>query len=219
MDKDTYQIILVDDHELLLSSLGEMINAQKNLNVAMSFTLGEELIEQCDQFQADLYILDLNLPGLNGLETAEKLLKKYPAIKLMILTMHKEWSLIKKMHQIGIKGYLPKSCDKDEFLFAIHQILKGKTYFSSIENEKIFEESIKQEERSGDDLVKVSTLSNREKEIIHFLCQGLSNKQIAEKLFVSHKTIGNHRNNIMKKLNVHNIVELIRFSFKNGLEK
>jgi len=219
MDSKKLQIVLVDDHELLLSSLSEMINSQANLNIVASFTSGEELMENIDKVQSDLFILDLNLPGINGLETAERLLKKYPEIKILILTMHKELSLIKKMHQMGIKGYLPKSCDKDEFLFAIHQIIKGKSYFSSLETEKMIEESIQQDESTGDDLVKISNLSSREKEIIHYLCQGFSNKQIAEKLFVSHKTIGNHRTNIMKKLDVHNIVELIRFSFKNGLEK
>lgn len=219
MDSKKLQIVLVDDHELLLSSLSEMINSQANINVATTFTSGEELIESIENSPSDLYILDLNLPGINGLETAERLLKKYPEIKILILTMHKELSLIKKMHQLGIQGYLPKSCDKDEFLFAINQILKGKTYFSSLETEKMIEESIQQDDNTGDDLVKISNLSSREKEIIHYLCQGFSNKQIADQLFISHKTVGNHRTNIMMKLDVHNIVELIRFSFKNGLEK
>lgn len=219
MDHKTYQLILVDDHELLLSSLSELINSENHLNVIQTFSSGNELIKFLESTKVDLCILDLNMPGLNGLETAEILLKKDPNILLLILTMHKELSLVKKMNQMGIKGYLPKSCDKDEFIFAINQILKGKTYFSSIEIEQSINSELNENTDHIHDLVKINSLSNREREIIHYLCQGLSNKQIAEKLFISHKTIGNHRTNIMRKLKVHNIVELIRFSFKTGLEK
>ncbi len=209
--------MLVDDHELILSSLKSLINSVENLKVTGTFATGKELIEAVEKNIPDLCILDLNMSGLNGLETAEILLKKYDSLKILILTMHKEQSLIKKMIQIGIKGYVPKSCDRDEFIFAIQQLLKGKTYYSSVAIEKVIDKETHQLEINDHDLIKIASLSKREIEIIHYLCQGFSNKQIAEKLNISHKTIGNHRTNIMQQLDVHNIVELIRFSLKHHL--
>lgn len=209
--------MLVDDHELILSSLKSLINSVENLKVTGTFATGKELIEAVEKNIPDLCILDLNMSGLNGLETAEILLKKYDSLKILILTMHKEQSLIKKMIQIGIKGYVPKSCDRDEFIFAIQQLLKGKTYYSSVAIEKVIDKETHQHEINDHDLIKIASLSKREMEIIHYLCQGFSNKQIAEKLHISYKTIGNHRTNIMQKLDVHNIVELIRFSLKHHL--
>lgn len=217
MDNNNYHILLADDHELILSSLKSLINSEENLKVTGTFATGRTLIEAIDNEIPDLCIIDLNMPGLTGLETAEILLKKHESLKILILTMHKEHSLIKKMMQIGIKGYVPKSCDRDEFIFAIQQVLKGKTYFSSIAIEKVIDAETHKNELNDHDLTKIASLSKREMEIIHYLCQGFSNKQIGKELNISYKTIGNHRANIMQKMDVHNIVELIRFSLKHHL--
>jgi len=218
MSKTVFNIILADDHELLISSLREMINDEDNLSVVGTVNTGLELIDLVRETNIDLCIIDLNMPGISGLETSEILLKQNPEIKILILTMHKEKSLIKKMVSMGVKGYLPKTCDKDEFIFAINQILKDKIYFSNILIEDLIKEEIYQENNPSA-FLKISLLTEREEEIIHHLCQGLNNKQIAAKLFVSHKTIGNHRSNIMQKLDVHHIVELMRFCIKHGLEE
>ena len=124
--------------------------------------------------------------------------------------MHKERSLIKRMKLLGIKGYLIKTCDSDELIFAINKVLKGSTYFSN----KLFTNSFLDD---ISDIEKTSSLSKREHEIIRLLCDGNSNKKIADSLFISHKTVDTHRTNIMQKLNVHNIAELIRFCYRNGI--
>jgi len=124
--------------------------------------------------------------------------------------MHKERSLIKRMKLLGIKGYLIKTCDSDELIFAINKVLKGSTYFSNELFTNSFLDDIS-------DIEKTSSLSKREHEIIRLLCDGNSNKKIADSLFISHKTVDTHRTNIMQKLNVHNIAELIRFCYRNGI--
>lgn len=215
MERPVYNIILADDHEIFLDSLSALIESVENLRVISTAKNGKELLKIVQDFLPDLCIVDMDMPEMNGLQASETLLKLYPEIKILILTMHKERSLIRKMMNIGIKGYLIKTCDKDEFLFAIHQILKNKTHFSDEVIETMVRDS--ETDKSDSGISKIALLSNREKEIIRLLCAGLNNNQIAEKLFISFKTVDNHRTNLMHKLDVHNIVELIRFSLKHGL--
>jgi len=216
MEKPAHNIILADDHEIFLDSLSTLINSEENLNIISTANSGKELINRVKDTFPDLCIVDMDMPNMNGLQASEILLKLYPGIKILILTMHKEKSLIKKMMSMGVKGYLIKTCDKDEFIFAINQILKDKTHFS----DEVIKTIVKDDGFDNPDssyLSKIALLSQRENEIIRHLCIGLNNKQIADKLFVSHKTIDNHRSSIMRKLDVHNIVELIRFCLKHGL--
>jgi two-component system response regulator NreC len=215
MEEENYSIILADDHEILLDSLEGLLKNEPDLNVIGKVNSGEELIQRVEISIPDLCIMDMDMPGMNGMVASEKLLQSYPDINIMILSMHGETSLIKNMIKIGIKGYLTKTCDREEFIFAIRQILKGKSYFS---NEVL--ESVARAETptaAGEDLIRIGSLSDREREIVQLVCQGFTNKQIGEQLFLSHKTVDNHRTSIMRKLDVHNVVELIRFCIKNGI--
>lgn len=215
MEEKVYKIILADDHEILLDSLEGMLHTKSDLKVISKVGSGDALVRQVDLILPDLCIVDMDMPVMNGMVASEKLLAKYPELKIMILSMHAEKSLIKRLIQIGIKAYLTKTCDADEFLFAVYQVLKGKTHFSSdLLKSSVTEPSAGIEENN---LVKISQLSPREKEIVKLICDGLTNNQIADKLFLSAKTIDNHRSNVMKKLEVHNIVELIRFCLNHGL--
>ena len=117
---------------------------------------------------------------------------------------------------LGIRGYLLKTCDKEEFIFAINHILKGKNHFSEEVIETIVNED-RFETKQSSELSKLATLSDREKEIIGLLCNGLSNKQIAEKIFISPKTVDNHRTNIMRKLEVHSVAQLVRQAIRSKL--
>lgn len=215
MDKKQYSIILADDHEIFLDSLVLLLSTSNNLKVVSTVKTGKDLVKKVIESPPDLCIVDMDMPEMNGLEASETLLKLFPELKIMILTMHNEKSLVKKMVSIGIKGYLTKTCDKDEFMFAVNQLLKFKTYFSDIVVESLSKEINIVHDASG--ISKVALLSEREKEIIGLLCRGMNNRQISETLFLSVKTVDNHRTNIMHKLEVHNIVELIRFSLKHGL--
>lgn len=216
MEKPLHNIILADDHEIFLDSLSAILNSEANLKVAGKVSNGKELVKKVQESVPDLCIVDMDMPEMNGLQASEILLKLYPDIKILILTMHNEKSLIKKMMSLGVKGYLIKTCDKDEFIFAINQVLKNKTHFSD-EVIKIIVKDNDFDNPESSYLSKIAMLSNREKEIIRHLCIGLKNKQISEKLYISPKTIDNHRTSIMRKLDVHNIVELIRFCLKHGL--
>jgi len=213
MEEKKFQIILADDHEIMLDGLSGLINSEHNLKVLALAKNGEELIDCVKKHLPDLCLVDLDMPKMDGMHASEVLLRLFPDIKIIILTMHKERSLLKRMKLLGIKGYLIKTCDSDELIFAIKKVLKGGSYFS----DEILRHSF-----LGDieinDIEKTSSLSKREHEIIRLLCDGDSNKTIADKLFISHKTVGTHRSNIMQKIEVHNIAELIRFCYRNGIQ-
>jgi len=217
MDKK-YNIALADDHILILDGISTLIEDQPNLHVVYKAQNGKELIDFVELSIPDICIIDMEMPIMNGLQASELLLRKYPNLKIIILTMYQEPSIVKNLTNIGISGYLLKTSDKDELLFAINQVLKGKTYFDS----KLINQNItsnKSTDSSISDISKVSRLSEREKEVATLLCNGLSNKQVAEKLFLSSSTVDNHRTNLMRKLDVHNVVELIRFCLRNSIAK
>jgi two-component system response regulator NreC len=213
LPNEKYSIILADDHEIMLNGLSAIINAEPNLQVIDVAHNGSELIEIYEQLHPDLCIVDLDMPVINGLQASEMLIRKYKDIKIIILTMHKEKSILKRVKTMGIKGYVLKTCDSDELLFALKKVLKGKTYFS----EEVFNADFIAHETETSYMSKISQLTKRELEIIKLLCEGMSNSKIAEKLFLSPSTIDNHRTNIMRKLDVHNIVELTRFCLINKL--
>ena len=131
MEKEKLKIILADDHEILLDSLEGLLSKEDDLEIIGKVNSGLELIERVNISVPDLCIVDMDMPGMNGMVASEKLLAEYPDIKIMILSMHSETSLIKNMVKLGISGYLTKTTDRDEFIFAIRQILKGKSYFSN----------------------------------------------------------------------------------------
>lgn len=213
MDDKVYKIILADDHEIMLDGLSYIIETVANMSIIKYAKNGVELIKYVEEQMPDICLIDLDMPKMNGFKASEILIKKYPNIKIIILSMHKEISLMKRMRAMGIKGYLLKTNDKDELVFAINQVLKGKTYFSDLLYKKI---SFK-EDSNPSIIEKISLITKREYEIIRLLCEGESNKQIADKLCISFKTVDNHRSNIMHKLELHNIVELVRFCYKNNL--
>jgi len=213
MDDKIYKIIIADDHEIMLDGLSYILETVSNMKIIKYAKNGLELIEHVEEQMPDICLIDLDMPKMNGFKASEILIKKYPDIKIIILTMHKEISLIKRMKTMGIKGYLLKTNDKDELVFAINQVLKGKTYFSDL----IYKSTSSKEDVSPSIIEKISLITKREFEIIRLLCDGDSNKQIAENLCISYKTVDNHRSNIMQKLELHNVVELVRFCYKNNL--
>ena len=212
MDDKKFTITLADDHELMLDGLSGLINSEPGLEVVAMAKNGEELVQSIKKNYPDICLVDLDMPIMDGLQASEVLLRQFPEIKIVILTMHKERSLLKRMKRMGIKGYLIKTCDSDELIFAIRKVIKGGTYFTS----DILINSLP-DEAGASEIEKTTSLSKRELEIIKLLCAGDSNRKIGDKLFISHKTVETHRSNIMQKLDVHNIAELIHFCYRNEI--
>jgi len=206
-------IILADDHEVILDGLSAILNAEGNLKVVATARDGQDLLEKSAEHHPDLCIVDMDMPLMNGLQAAEMLIQRYKDFRIILLTMHNEGSILRKAKQMGIKGYLLKTCDTDELIFAIHKVLKGQTYYtgqllSAIERDPAPDENA---------VARIAKLTKRELEIIPLICQGHTNNQIATELFISPSTVDNHRTNIMRKLGVRNVAGLIRFCIQNKI--
>ena len=212
------KILIADDHPLIAEGIKNTFINNDTFNVSAVVSNGREVLEYLENNAVDVVLLDINMPEMDGIECAKNILKTYSSIKIAILSMHQESSIIKNLIDIGVNGYMLKTIPSDELLMAIQKIHEGKTYFNS----DVTKALLSNDNSSAVNLLKKNSplfneLTSREKEIITLVAQGNTNATIAEKLFISPRTVDTHRTNIMKKLEIHNVASLIRFAFKNGL--
>jgi two-component system response regulator NreC len=212
------RILLVDDHQIVLDGLRALLSEEPSLDISDAQN-GREAIQFIEMIGADLVLMDIDMPVMNGLEATLQLKAKHPKVKIIILSMHSEQALIKKTIQFGAEGYLLKNTSKAELLEAIHSVMEGKTPFISKEIGKLspIHSPIEAGVAHPSETLLLAQLTDREVEIIRLIAQGLTNKEIGEQLFISHRTVDTHRTHIMKKLDVTNLAGLVRFAFRNGL--
>jgi two-component system response regulator NreC len=213
MSKIEYKIILADDHQIILDGIAGILKSQPGYNVLGTANSGIKVLELLKLFTPDLIISDVEMPGLNGIELLKIIKSEYPGIKIIMLTMYKEANLAKELLNLDTDGYILKTTDQAELLLAVNTVLNGKKYISpelsyNLLNTEIFPNPNQQ---------LLNQLTERELEILILVSQGYSNKEIAETLFISPKTVDNHRTNMMAKLNIHNIAGLTRFAIQNNL--
>lgn len=212
------RIILVDDHQMFRDGVKAVLSDEENMEVISEVGNGNDLYELLNTLSPDLIITDISMPDISGIEVAKFVTENYPQIKVLILSMHSNEEFITKALGAGANGYLPKDTGMNELLEAINTIYKGDNYFNKEISDTILKSIInksktEQKEKKGDLLTK------REKEIISLVVDGLTNKEIAEKLFISIRTVDTHKNNIMQKLNLKSSVELVKYAIKNNLAK
>lgn len=209
------KIIIADDHQLVAEGLKAIVEQNENNQVISMASNGAELLKQLEIVQPDLILLDIDMPVMNGMEALPLIKKKYPEVKVIVLTMHEEKSLVKKFTSLGAQGFVVKSTDQDELLMAINRVIYGGQYFSSSLTLNMIAQGMSPATNSDFD-DKKAILTDREVEILKLIAAGMSNKEIGEKLFISHRTVDTHRTNLMKKLEVNNIAGLIRYAIKHG---
>ncbi|RLD86235.1 MAG: DNA-binding response regulator [Bacteroidetes bacterium] len=207
------RILLVDDHQIILDGVRSLLKGVNNIQVIGDALNGEEALNTLQVLTADLVLMDLDMPKLNGIDATMRIKEEFPHTKVLILTVHNESSLIRNLISIGADGYLLKNSCKEELLDAIYKVQSGEKYFSS---EVTL--SLMQEDNSRDELLKSDIeFTKRELDVLRLLADGCTNKEIGEKLFISHRTVDTHRTNIMKKVGVNNVAGLISFAIKNNL--
>lgn len=213
------RIVIVDDHSLVLEGISSLVESLGDYRIVGKGSTGKDAIEIADLINPDIILMDVDMPIMNGLEATRRLKQSHPEIAIIILTMHGDPSLIKRMMEIGADGYLLKNADKSEFSEALERVRLGKTYFSSDAAQAVISgKSVTPGNFTvGQDTLLLSTLSERETEILRHISQGLSNKEIGKMLHISHRTVDTHRTNLMKKLDVHNTAALVRIAIKNGM--
>ena len=208
------RILLVDDHQLIIDGLQSLLNDTEGIRVVSNSSNGKSAIELLEVLDVDVILMDIDMPIMNGLDAAKIIKQKHSSIKIIMLSMHSEKAMIKDLIQIGVDGYLLKNSSKEELINAIVKVSAGGQYFSSdVTLSLLIDDS---SEIRGNSLKGVN-LTNREIEIIKLIAEGYTNKEIGEKLFISHRTVDSHRTNLMKKLEVNNVAGLISYAIKRGI--
>jgi DNA-binding NarL/FixJ family response regulator len=211
MSTNQIKIILVDDHELLRDGLRNIIEQNSNMQIVGEASDGREAIKICSNLIPDIVVMDVAMPGLNGVEATRQIHKTHPKIKIIGLSMHSSKQLIQGMFKAGALGYLLKDGAAVELITAINIVMQNKKYLSKDINQEFL--IILKEKKA----LEKAQLSFREKEVLQLIAEGKSSKETADILFLSPKTVDVHRNNIMKKIDLHTIPELTKYAIKEGL--
>lgn len=208
-------IVLAEDHNLIIEGYRLLINKIDNLEIVATASDGQQAINLVERLSPNYLILDLHMPKVNGLDALRHISEYYPKTKVIVISMFGDPAMHREVMRLGAKGYLLKHSDKEEFILAIELVMKGKVYYSPA----LFEEQTKISSLPGSGpVVSMVSLTSREEEVLTLIARGYTNKEIAHKLFVSHKTIDSHRTNLMKKIDVHNVTGLVKYAIANGYE-
>ena len=208
-------VLLAEDHNLIVEGYKMLIDKMDGLQIIGAAADGEEAIEMVELHKPNYLILDLHMPKVNGLDVLKHINEYFPSTKVIVISMFGDAGIHREVVRLGAKAYLLKHSDREEFLLALDLVMKGKSYYSPA----IFEEQSKVKSVPGStNAVAIANLTGREKEILTLIAQGYTNKEIAHKLVVSHKTIDTHRTNLMKKLGVHNVTGLVKYAIANGYD-
>jgi len=209
------KILLIDDHAVVRSGLMMLINAQKDMKVIGEAADGNEGIAKSLELKPDVVLMDLSMPhGRDGFSTTSELKKTAPEINILILTMHDDDEYLFRSLKAGATGYILKSAPSDELLKAVRTVYKGEAYLYSTATKRLIEGYLSFAEKGEENSV---LLTRREKEILSHVATGYSNKDIAERLIISVKTVENHKAKIMEKLQFTSRPELVKYAMKKGL--
>lgn len=215
---DKISIMIVDDHPLFREGLKTIIGRDKRYEIIAEAGTGKNALDKAQKNKPDLMMVDLSLPDMSGIQLTRKILAKLPQIKIIIVTMHSKVDYMAEAFQAGAIGFVVKDSAAEGLLKGIETVLKGDYFLDSAVSTQVVETLKKlpgKETKINDALY--GTLTAREQEILRLLAEGLSSKEIAQKLFISPKTVENHRSNIMNKLDLHSTIELVRYAAKLGL--
>ena len=211
-----WKVFLVDDHQIVRDGIRSLIEDAKDIFIIGEAGDGDEMLSMLDTAQPDIILLDISLPGRNGIELIPEIKEQYPQIKILILSMYNADDYIFNAVRAGANGYLPKNSSKDELLDAVRQICEGNDYFGE-EVHKIIVNSYISMAKDDKSPEKKQQLSVRELEILKLFAEGYSNKQIADKLFISVRTVESHKNHIMQKFGFKSTVEMVKYAIKNKI--
>ncbi|MBI9016686.1 MAG: response regulator transcription factor [Phycisphaerae bacterium] len=208
-------VLIADDHQIMREGLKNLIDQQDGMQVIGEAGDGRRAVELTQEHSPNVVIMDVSMPGLNGIEATRQIKNQNPATKVLALSVHPGRHFVSDMLKAGAAGYLLKNCAFKEMKIAIDTLLEDHTYLSPGLTDVIVEDYVKQL-NSGQTAV-CAGLSSREREVLQLIAEGNSTKQIAQLLHVSAKTVATHREHIMSKLSIHNVVDLTKYAVREGL--
>jgi DNA-binding NarL/FixJ family response regulator len=204
------RVILADDHVIFRQGLLKLLQSSKDIEVAGEAGTGPETMNLVTSEKPDIAILDISMPGFDGFEILQRIQSQAINTKVIFLTMYKDTLMARKALQSGASGYILKDNAFSDLLYAISTVSSGGTFISPSVSRSFVNASDTEDKES-------QYLTLRESEVLKLIASGLTNKQIADKLFISIKTVETHRKNIMQKLDVHTIADLVKYTIKTGL--
>jgi two-component system, NarL family, response regulator NreC len=209
-------IVLADDHTILREGLRALLTANSNFEIVGEARDGREAVRCVEKLGPDLLLMDLSMPRMSGMDAIQEIKKRYPATKIIALTVHKTEEYLLATLQAGADGFVLKDATHDELIMAIKNVMGGKSYLSPGVSEKIIEGYL-QGKKSTRSRSSWESLSQREREVLKLIAEGYKNKEIAGDLCISLKTVEKHRANLMKKLDLHNAAALTVYAVDKGL--
>jgi DNA-binding NarL/FixJ family response regulator len=214
--RDKTRVLLVEDHAIVRQGLRHLLEEQ-GLEVSGEAPDGHHAVRMAADLKPDIVIMDIGLPRLSGIEAARRIRKANQSVKVIMLTIHDDESFLYKSLDAGASGYMVKEKATDDLIEAIETVLRGGTYVSSNFSPRVLETYRKGAKSRRKKTDGFSRLTNRQREILQLIAEGYTSKQIASMLYISIKTVENHRANIMKKLEIHETAGLVRYAIKIGL--
>jgi two-component system response regulator NreC len=212
------RLLLVDDHAVVRSGLRMLLSSESDVEIVGEAGTAAEAITAAGTVRPDVILMDIGLPDLSGIEATREIKKRFPKVSIVALTIHEDQEYFFKMLEAGASGYVPKRAAPDELLTAIRAAASGEVYlYPSLA--KLLVTDYLNQEHPADEKARLDGLTEREREVLRYLAEGTSNEEIAVSLVISPKTVERHRENIMRKLNMHSRTELVRYAIRKGIIK
>ena len=209
-------VIVAEDHTIVRKGICSLIEGESGIQVIGEASDGWEAIQQVEKLLPDIVLMDISMPHLNGLEATRQIKKLFPQVKVLALTMYTNDEYVSQILQAGASGYVVKQAAPAELISAIQAVQRGDSFLSPSVSRTVIEEYLKHTEQTSQP-DNLSNLTDREREVLQLLAEGYSNRNIAEKLQVSIKTVGVHRTNLMDKLGIHNVTDLVKYALRKGI--
>jgi len=208
--------LLADDHTLMRSGLRVLLEQQSDLAVVGEASDGREAVALVASQRPDVLVMDIGMPSLNGIEAAAQITQSHPEISIVMLSMHSDESYVLRALKAGARGYLLKDSAEADLIRAVHSVTEGKSFFSPAVSKVLLDDYVRKLKRSGTE-DPYDLLTPREREVLQLVAEGESNKDVAQLLNLSVYTVETHRSNIMEKLNLHGVPELILYAVRKGI--
>jgi DNA-binding NarL/FixJ family response regulator len=210
------RILIADDHDIVRRGIRSLIEARPEWKVCDEAHSGREAVAKAEEKKPDIVILDISMPELNGLEAARRIKKVSPNSEILILSVHYSDQLIKEILDVGVRGFIVKSDSDRDLVVAVETLANHKPFFTSMATEVMLT-NFQRPNASAPTGMRASRLTSREREIVQLLSEGKSSKEVASSLGISVKTAETHRANIMRKLEIHSVSELVRYAVRNQI--
>lgn len=207
-------IVIADDHQMFIDGIKSLLQNREDITVAGEALNGKDLMEILHRVKADIVLMDINMPGMDGVEATRQIRKQHLDVKVLALTMYNTREFVSSLLAAGASGYILKNTGKEELLAAIHALKNGETYFSEAVTRRIMESMQGKKATVFDGVVE---LTAREKEVLKMIAQEFTSQEIADRLFLSINTIETHRKNLLSKLNLKNTAGLVKYAMQNGM--